>query len=55
MIGKPYSGKLNVRFDEGCALQAYGIQLSEMAVAVKLSQRLLTESCVVTGNGHYEA
>jgi hypothetical protein len=21
MIGKPYSGKLNVRFDEGCALQ----------------------------------
>ena len=39
----------------GCALQAHGIQLSEMAAAVKLSQQLLTESCVVAGNGHCEA
>ena len=33
----------------GCALQARGIQLSEMAAAVTLSQQLRTESCVVFG------
>jgi len=28
---------------------------SEMAAAVKLNQQLLTEPCVVAGNGHCEA
>lgn len=49
------SREVHAGFWEGCALQAHGIQLSEMAAAVKLSQQLLTESCVVAGNGHYEA
>jgi len=40
---------------EGCALQAHEIQLPEMVTTVKLSQRLCTESCVVSGNGHHEA
>jgi hypothetical protein len=47
--------EVHVRFCEGCALQAHEIQLSEMAAAVKLSQQLRTESCVVFGNGHCEA
>ena len=45
----------HARISGGCALQAHGIQLSEMAAAVKHSQQLLTESCVVAGNGHCEA
>jgi hypothetical protein len=47
--------EIHVRICEGCALQAHGIQLPEMAAAVKLSQQLRTESCVVSGNGHCEA
>jgi hypothetical protein len=47
--------EVHARFCEGCALQAHGIQLPEMAAAVKLSQQLRTESCVVSGNGHCEA
>jgi len=47
--------EVHVRFCGGCALQAHGIQLSEMAAAVKLSQQLRTESCVVAGNGPCEA
>jgi len=47
--------EIHVRICGGCALQAHGILLPEMAAAVKLSQQLLTESCVVPGNGHYEA
>jgi hypothetical protein len=39
--------EVHVRFCEGCALQAHEIQLPEMATAVKLSQLLRTESCVV--------
>jgi hypothetical protein len=50
VVREPYA-----RFCEGCALQAHEIQLSEMAAAVKLSQQLRTESCVVFGNGHCEA
>jgi hypothetical protein len=38
-----------------CALQAHEIQPAKMAAAVKLSQQLRTESCVVVGNGHCEA
>ncbi len=38
-----------------CALQAHEIQPPKMAAAVKLSQQLRTESCVVVGNGHCEA
>ena len=49
------SREAHVRFCEGCALQAQEIQLPEMAAAVKLSQQLRTESCVVFGNGHCEA
>ena len=48
-------GNLQVRFCEGCALQAHEIQLPEMVTTVKLSQQLCTESCVVSGNGHHEA
>ena len=47
--------EIHVRICEGCALQAHEIQLPEMAAAVKLSQQLRTESCVVAGNGHCEA
>ena len=36
-------------------MQAPKIQPSEMAAAVKLSQQLRTESCVVVGNGLCEA
>jgi len=38
-----------------CALQASEIRSPEMATAAKLSQQPRTESCVVDGNGHYEA
>ena len=47
--------EVHVRFCEGCALQAHEIQLPVMAAAVKHSQQLRTESCVVSGNGHCEA
>ena len=49
------SRETHVRICGGCALQAHEIQLPEMAAAVKLSQQLRTESCVVSGNGHCEA
>ena len=49
------TGDCHVPICGGCALQAHEIQLSEMAAAVKLSQQLRTESCVVSGNGHCEA
>lgn len=49
------SREIQVRICGGCALQAHEIQLSEMVTAVKLSQQLCTESCVVSGNGHHEA
>ena len=49
------TGDCHVPFCEGCALQAYEIQLPEMAAAAKHSQQLCTESCVVSGNGHCEA
>ena len=39
--------EVHARICEGCALQAHEIQLPEMAAAVKLSQQLRTESCVV--------
>jgi len=39
--------EVHARICGGCALQAHEIQLSEMAAAVKLSQQLRTESCVV--------
>ena len=48
-------GKLLVRFCEGCALKAHGIQQSEMTTEIKLNQQSPTESCVVFGNGHCEA
>ena len=47
--------EIHARICAGCALQAHEIQLPEMAAAVKLSQQLSTESCVVFGNGHCEA
>src|SRR6516164_6620696 len=37
----------HVRFWEGCALKAHGIQSSAMATAAKLSSQPRTESCVV--------
>jgi hypothetical protein len=40
---------------ESCALQAHEIQPPEMVAAVKSSQQLRTESCVVAGNGPCEA
>ena len=43
------------RWCGSCALQAHEIQPSEMAAAVKHSQQLRTESCVVAGNGPCEA
>jgi hypothetical protein len=49
------TGDCHVPICEGCALQARGRQLSEMAAAVKLSQQPRTESCVVFGNGYCEA
>jgi hypothetical protein len=52
---EPCAGKPHAGICEGCALQAHEIQLPEMAAAVKLSQQLRTESCVVFGNGHCEA
>jgi hypothetical protein len=45
----------HVRICGGCALQAHEIKPPEMAAAVKLSQQLRTESCVVAGNGLCEA
>ena len=47
--------EVQVRFWEGCALQAHGIQQPEMVALVKPSQQPGTESCVVSGNGHCEA
>jgi acyl-CoA reductase-like NAD-dependent aldehyde dehydrogenase len=39
----------------GLRLEAHGSQSPAMATAVKPSQQPRTESCVMTGNGHYEA
>jgi hypothetical protein len=50
MVCDPYA-----RWCGSCALQAHEIQPPEMAVAVKFSQQLRTESCVVAGNGPCEA
>ena len=53
MIGKPYAGKLQARFDEGCALQAHEVQQPEMVVLAKPSEQP-TESCVVRVNAFCE-
>jgi hypothetical protein len=47
--------EIHVRICGSCALQAHEIQPPEMAAAVKLSEQLRTESCVVAGNGPCEA
>jgi hypothetical protein len=50
LVRDPYA-----RWCGDCALKAHEVQLSEMAAAVKSSQQLCTESCVVAGNGPCEA
>jgi len=49
------SREAHVRFCEGCALQAHGVQQPEMVALVKPSQQPGTESCVVCGNAYCEA
>jgi hypothetical protein len=44
-----------VRFREGCALQAHGVRQPQMVALVKPSQQPGTESCVVGGNACCEA
>jgi hypothetical protein len=39
----------------GLRLEAHGSQSPAMVTAVEPSQQPRTESCVMTGNGHYEA
>jgi hypothetical protein len=41
--------------DDPERLEAHGSQSPVMATAVKPSRQPRTESCVMTGNGHYEA
>ena len=52
---EPCAEKPHAGICESCALQAHEIQPPEMVAAVKSSQQLRTESCVVAGNGPCEA